>query len=496
MSDFEKNTAGEPVEEKETVSSESTEAVEQDSKSETTESATEGQPTAEPVGEKEPVSSESASDEETPEAESTDPVTEEKPTAEPVEEKETVSSEPSKTVDEPAAAVQNNAFGAKSFNLDQTVEELKELFKKRRKEAIAILAVLGVLIVSLIGYKIYSSQPKSLANEVKVEFSGYEESGTLTYNTQDIDSKLAELAYRKAGFGKDQAAGLAKKDPVVYAEVSKNSKAFAKIATAEAMIRSVRYEFDKTSGLKNGDEVTFIVTTTSKNSPVKSEKKTFTVENLKEYEKVSVDDLLKETPVVFSGFNGYGTVSISENAKRENYFNFEDNVRPTNLKNGDKVTLIVSESYINSLKSKGKVVDTNKVEVTVEGLKEIKDVKNFAALLKKNDDYSKSENKNDSFFTYTIESQGSYLKVVSDGNNKKSNGKVSLITVYKITRSGSGDSKDVSYKYYGYQAYLLKDGNLDLDTASKISNWGTKDLEGLKAELSTAGYKAYKADKN
>lgn len=86
------------------------------------------------------------------------------------------------------------------------------------------------------------------------------------------------------------------------------------------------------------------------------------------------------------------------------------------------------------------------------------------------------------------------MKVIPE-ENKKSNGKVSLITVYKVTWS-SGNSKEVRYKYYGYQAYLLKDNNLDLDAASKVSSWGSKDLEGLKAELATEGYKVYEEKKS
>ena len=368
------------------------------------------------------------------------------------------------------------------------------MFATKRKEIIAALVAVAVIIVAFVGYNVIQSQPKSLIGDVKVEFSGYEESGTVTYNSQDIAEKVAEIAYQKVGFNKDQAAGLAKKDPIIYAEVSRDGKLASKLIQAEAMISSVHYEFDKTNGLKNGDEVTFTVTTSSKNSPFKAEKKTFKVENLKEYEKVSTADLLKETPVTFTGFNGYGIASITENPNKDAYFNFEDNKRPTNLKNGDTVTLTVSVTYINELKSKGKVVDNNKVEVTVEGLKDLKDVKNFADLLKKNDDYSKSEHQNSSFSTYTLESQGSYLKVIPE-ENKKSNGKVSLITVYKVTWS-SGNSKEVRYKYYGYQAYLLKDGNLDLDAASKVSSWGSKDLEGLKAELATEGYKVYEEKKS
>ncbi len=377
----------------------------------------------------------------------------------------------------------------------QVVEKTKGLFATKRKEIIAALVAVAVIIVAFVGYNVIQSQPKSLIGDVKVEFSGYEESGTVTYNSQDIAEKVAEIAYQKVGFNKDQAAGLAKKDPIIYAEVSRDGKLASKLIQAEAMISSVHYEFDKTNGLKNGDEVTFTVTTSSKNSPFKAEKKTFKVENLKEYEKVSTADLLKETPVTFSGFNGYGTISIAKNSKDDTYFGFENADRPTNLKNGDKVTLLVSPAYINTLKASGKMVDSEKVEVTVEGLKELKDVKNFGDLLKKNEDFSKSQHKSDSYNTYALESQGSYLKVIP-AEDKKSSGKVALVTVYKVTHTGIGGSTDVRYRYYGYEAYLLKDGNLDLETAGKISNWGTQDFEGLKAELATEGYKEYSEKKN
>ena len=383
---------------------------------------------------------------------------------------------------------------------DQVVEpkqegiSLQTLLQTKRKEIIAILAIVALAIVAFVGYNIYDSQPKSIIDEVKVQFSGYEETGKLTYNSEEIASKIEELSYRKAGFNNNQAKALAQKDPVAYSEVNRDPRLATMLQKAEAMIMSVQFNFDRTSELKNGDEVTFTITTNSQSAAVKAEKKTFKVADLKEYEKVSTADLLKETPVTFTGFNGYGIASITENPNKDGYFNFEDNKRPTNLKNGDTVTLTVSVTYINELKSKGKVVDNNKVEVTVEGLKDLKDVKNFADLLKKNDDYSKSEHQNSSFSTYTLEPQGSYLKVVPE-ENKKSNGKISLITVYKVTWS-SGESKATRYKYYGYQAYLLKDGNLDLDTAPKVSSWGSKDLEGLKAELATEGYKVFEEKKS
>ena len=422
-------------------------------------------------------------------------------TAEPTVEKEEAPSStetPESATEEPAKEAVVTPAATKGFDVNELVEKAKDLFQKRKIAVIGALAAVAVLIVALVGFKVYDSQPKSLLDVVQVQFSGYEESGTLTYNSEEVAAKLREIAYKKAGFSSKQATGLAQNDPVTFSEVTRDPKLATKYGKADALIRSVQFSFDKTSDLKNGDEVTFSVVTTSKSAPVKAEKKTFKVENLKEYEKVSASDQLTETPVTFAGLNGYGTISIAKNSKNETYFDFENGERPKNLKNGDKVTLNVNEAYINSLKSAGKMVDSKTVEVTVEGLKDLKDVKNFADLLKKNEDYSKSEHKNDSYVTYTLEPQGSYLKVIPS-EDKKSSAKISLITVYKVTKASSGFSNTttVRYKYFGYEAFLLKDGNLDLDTASKVSDsWGTQDYEGLKSELLTNGYKEFENKKD
>lgn len=369
----------------------------------------------------------------------------------------------------------------------QVVEKTKGLFATKRKEIIAALVAVAVIIVAFVGYNVIQSQPKSLIGDVKVEFSGYEESGTVTYNSQDIAEKVAEIAYQKVGFNKDQAAGLAKKDPIIYAEVSRDGKLASKLIQAEAMISSVHYEFDKTNGLKNGDEVTFTVTTSSKHSPFKVEKKTFKVENLKEYEKVSASDLLTETPVILTGLNGSGTITITKNSKDEAYFDFENGERPRSLKNGDKVTLKVKDASIDSLKAEGKVIDSKTVEVTVEGLKDAKDVKNLTDVLKKNDAYSKDANKNSTYETYTIEPQGSYVAITT-GIANTSSANIDIITVYKVTRKGSLFT-NVSYKYYGFGGYELKDDKLVAKKGiSPIDGGGLEDFEVLKEELQRKEY--------
>lgn len=65
----------------------------------------------------------------------------------------------------------------------QVVEKTKGLFATKRKEIIAALVAVAVIIVAFVGYNVIQSQPKSLIGDVKVEFSGYEESGTVTYNS-------------------------------------------------------------------------------------------------------------------------------------------------------------------------------------------------------------------------------------------------------------------------------------------------------------------------
>ena len=378
-------------------------------------------------------------------------------------------------------------------NSDQAVEpkqegiNLQTLLKTKRKEIIAVLAIVALAIVAFVGYNIYDSQPKSIIDEVKVQFSGYEETGKLTYNSEEIASKIEELSYRKAGFNNNQAKALTQKDPVTFSEVTRDPKLASKYSMADALIRSVQFSFDKTSDLKNGDEITFSVVTTSKSAPVKAEKKTFKVENLKEYEKVSASDLLTETPVTFTGLNGSGTITITKNSKDESYFDFENGRRPRNLKNGDKVTLKVKDVSIDSLKAEGKVVDSKTVEVTVEGLKDAKDVKNLIDVLKKNDAYSKELNKNSTNETYTLEPQGSYIRITT-GIGNTSSADIDIITVYKVTRKGSLFT-NVSYKYYGFDGYELKDDNL---VAKKgiMPTYGEVlgDFEVLKEELQSKNY--------
>lgn len=371
------------------------------------------------------------------------------------------------------------------------VDQVKQIIETRRKETLGVLIALGLAIIAFVGYNFYQGQPKSLAKEVRVEFSGYSESGTLTYNEEVIAAMVKELSYKKAGFNKEQAQALAQNDPVALSALATNPQLASKASLAKAMISSVRYEFDKKSELKNGDEVTFTVTTTSQNSPVKAEKKSFKVETLKEYEKVSKEELLKLTPLSFEGFNGYGRVSIPKTKDEEDIFTIDGNSDANDLKNGDNIKLVVRDYYLTKLKKEGKVPAEKSFEVPVSGLKEVSEIKELKDILKKIDDYSKSENKNNSSSSYTLEPQGTFLGVFSSSNSAYEN--VIVISIlYKVTETKSDGSKDTNYKDYSYAAGVKKDGSVDMDKLEKAQFNTTTDLEGLKSYLSNYKLKEYK----
>lgn len=371
------------------------------------------------------------------------------------------------------------------------VDKVKHIIETRRKETLGVLIALGLAIIAFVGYNFYQGQPKSLAKEVRVEFSGYSESGTLTYNEEVIAAMVKELSYKKAGFNKEQAQALAQNDPVALSALATNPQLASKASLAKAMISSVRYEFDKKSELKNGDEVTFTVTTTSQNSPVKAEKKTFKVETLKEYEKVSKEDLLKLTPVSFEGFNGYGRVSIPETKDEEDIFTIDGDSNPKDLKNGDSIKLVVRDYYLNKLKKEGKVPAEKSFEVPVSGLKEVSEIKELKDILKKIDDYSKSENKNSSSSSYTLEPQGTFWAAAPSSDSAYEN-IIALSVIYKVTETKSDGSKDTHYKDYSYAAAVKKDGSVDMDKIEKGQFKTTTDLEELKSYFSGSNFKEYK----
>lgn len=263
-----------------------------------------------------------------------------------------------------------SADRSKSIKKQSFLEKIKKFVSTNRKKSVGIFIVLLLVLFSLGGYIYFQSQPKSIFNVLTVEFTGYDGDGELiNSNEKEFNIWMTQIILEKSGIEKEQAKLLAA-DPEGEEKVKTDPRYSSKYPLINNMISSVKIDYDKKNRLKNGDEVTITVTVTNPIVPIKSEKKIFKVENLKEYEKVSAEDLIKEANIQFTGVDGYGKLVDRTNSVLE----FKQTDKPKNLKNGDKLIFNVKDSYLEELKSKGKTFEENVVEVTVSGLKSKEDI--------------------------------------------------------------------------------------------------------------------------
>lgn len=369
------------------------------------------------------------------------------------------------------------------------VDELKKWMKQNSKHLVVGIVL---VLVGFAGYHYYKSQPKSIVSHVKPSYSGYDGYGSLTYNSRDVGNEVTRVVYRSAGFTKKQTEELLSNDPVLMTDIRLDPKLQANYDRAMTMLGTIRCDFDHADNLKNGDKVIFRVTSTSSKSPVKSEKKVFTVKGLEKIKTVSLKDFLKDNPVTFKGYNNYASLVLPKD--KDGQEPFRDNDEEENLSNGDKVRLSLSESYLEQLLAKGESISPKEITIKVSGLKNITEIENLNDLLAKNDDFVKSKHENTSSYTYAIEKVGDYLKydpTYSGFFSSDSSEQVRLVTVYKITETYSG-KPTVSYGYYGYSAEVVND-KLVTEDAQTVGGYNTEDLENLIASLKTEGYTEYKA---
>lgn len=333
------------------------------------------------------------------------------------------------------------------------------------------------------------SGQQSIGNSIDLEFTGYNGDGVVSYENFDFYKEVYEISLRQAGINKSDAEAVAEGDAVVIARLNADTKQATKLAQAQTLASSVTYELSEYSGLSNGDTVVLTIKTSSKESPVKDEVKEFTVEGLKEYEVVKIEDLLQQDNVRVAGFDGYGQLNVGENSYSE-IFDIEG--ESTNLKNGDKVTVKVDEDYLSTLKAEGKTVDETSVEYEIKELSPLESITNLKDLQAKIDTLAKSKNENSSSSTYTLEKQKDYIGYTY-GYDEGTSGKVTLVTVYKITADYKYSDTTVNYRSYGYTAYIKKDGSLDLETANEYYGTSSQDYEYLISNLEASNYKEYVA---
>ena len=293
--------------------------------------------------------------------------------------------------------------------------------------------IIGLIIIIFGVFAVINNMQKSVMNDVKVEFSGYNHQGRarLSGNFQD---KISDIMNKK----KDMSAS------------------------------DISVDLNKSSGLSNGDKVTVRISSTLKKSPVKTETKTFTVSGLKKSTSYTIDSLLKS--VKFNGFNHYGQVEYDEDI-------FSTTDENTELSNGDKVTLTLSNDYIDQESLNGKVLKGTKSKaVEVSGLKDTVQPSNLNDLLNQTDSVARDDNKSSSWSTYTVTRQDSYF-VGKDITNSwytdsyDTAGKFSVLTIYKIDEKSDSTTEPSKYKVYGYSGLTLKDNKVDISSLSSNNEY-------------------------
>ena len=221
-------------------------------------------------------------------------------------------------------------------NTSDLLNTVKSQFVSNKK----IVGIVGVFIVAVIAFILFSSRPTKLSKYFDVTFNGYDGHGMLNYNHEVVIEEISQAAIKKAGFSKDE----------IDAFESGNSQMVdtKKMAKYTAIMNNLKFNFDKVSDLKNGDKVTLTVSCKGNNCPFVNETKEYTVNGLDEMQEITLEDLEKEYPITFTGYNGFGSVKFDSTV-----YTISTAANQT-LKNDDTIKVKITEGTLNTLANDGK----------------------------------------------------------------------------------------------------------------------------------------------
>ena len=370
-------------------------------------------------------------------------------------------------------------------NTSDLLNTVKSQFVSNKK----IVGIVGVFIVAVIAFILFSSRPTKLSKYFDVTFNGYDGHGMLNYNHEVVIEEISQAAIKKAGFSKDE----------IDAFESGNSQMVdtKKMAKYTAIMNNLKFNFDKVSDLKNGDKVTLTVSCKGNNCPFVNETKEYTVNGLDEMQEITLEDLEKEYPITFTGYNGFGSVKFDSTV-----YTISTAANQT-LKNDDTIKVKITEGTLNTLANDGKKLKegSTSFEKKVTGLPEITDVVGLNDILNKTDILMQSKTKpEDGWFdktTYVTEKQQDYI-LFNASDSKDSEGKLSLLTIYKITKTVTPDSDSsrtaettTYFTYFGYTKLTVSEGKIiqkDMSYHEETTSTEWENFDSIDADLKKDGY--------
>ena len=370
-------------------------------------------------------------------------------------------------------------------NTSDLLNTVKSQFVSNKK----IVGIVGVFIVAVIAFILFSSRPTKLSKYFDVTFNGYDGHGMLNYNHEVVIEEISQAALKKAGFSKDE----------IDAFESGNSQMVdtKKMAKYTAIMNNLKFNFDKVSDLKNGDKVTLTVSCKGNNCPFVNETKEYTVNGLDEMQEITLEDLEKEYPITFTGYNGFGSVKFDSTV-----YTISTAANQT-LKNDDTIKVKITEGTLNTLANDGKKLKdgATSFEKKVTGLPEITDIVGLNDILSKTDILMQSKTKpEDGWFdktTYVTEKQQDYI-LFNASDSKDSEGKLSLLTIYKITKTVTPDSDSsrtaettTYFTYFGYTKLTVSEGKIiqkDMSYHEDTTSTEWENFDSIDADLKKDGY--------
>ena len=375
-------------------------------------------------------------------------------------------------------------------NTSDLLNTVKSQFVSNKK----IVGTVGVFIVAVIAFIWFLSRPTKLSKYFDVTFNGYDGHGMLSYNQEVVFEEISQAALKKAGFSKDEIDAFAINNDKILDTYQIDTK---KMAKYDAIMNNLQFNFDKVSDLKNGDKVTLTVSCKGNNCPFVNETKEYTVNGLDEMQEITLEDLEKEYPITFTGYNGFGSVKFDSTV-----YTISTAANQT-LKNDDTVKVKITEGTLNTLANDGKQLKegTTSFEKKVTGLPEITDVVGLNDILNKTDILMQSKTKPvDGWFdktTYVTEKQQDYI-LFNASDSKDSEGNLSLLTIYKVTKTvtpNSDSSRTVEtttyFTYFGYTKLTVSEGKIiqkDMSYHEETTSTKWENFDSIDADLKKDGY--------
>ncbi|MGW8118525.1 hypothetical protein [Staphylococcus xylosus] len=393
---------------------------------------------------------------------------------------------------------------------------------------ILIGALILVIIIAVIATLIVKNHKVNVEDDVKVEFSGYNKSGSAEITDDSYEkvmNKLYVRALKQSNFkNKEVIKMIEDNNTEEIEEENLNYEEQQQVRQASKIMENVDFDIHNDTDLKNGDKVKVkleIKKGISKDYKLKAKEftKEFKVKGLEEPKILTAKDLFKGLKPKFTGVNGTGSFNlVSKDAPKtlkdlslSNYeFTVPDN---GNLKNGEELNLKIPQDLVDDINNSGSNTfsGSKSYKVKVKDLKDINNLDNITEVLEKNNKLINKAYESSKYTKYNTENIGNYYKVqngnsegslYSDEDEDKQSEKVTpvsdieptnltLITTTKITETGDFTDSEVKYSYEGYENYKLEDNRLVKDdTTEELSMTSSKEkLDELTKKLDSDNYK-------